>query len=388
MSYFDNQLKMPITDRVKQAYLRGFFEHSLDAPYQSNHKLANEYNQAIDSILKNLGATKNSQFCLMSSSSEGLAHILQSVYIDHIAKTGKNQILHLNVEDADLLLSMKRYEALGVITTEIPVHSNGMLSLAALKMHATKKTTLLTLSWSQRLTGVLQPLHEIALYCQQHQILLHVDISGEIGNQFFELADFPIDFITFEGSRIGAPIGTAGLIVQSPSKFTSMIPSSIENQLKGGPIHMGGVFALQAAIEQCMEDQDHVCIETAQLKNAFEETIKEKFNATIFFEESERLPYVSAFAIPYIHGELLAFALAENDMQISYGGGQMQRLESIISLAGYDATLSKCAVAVSLSSLTTDEDIDRLIQVLEEIYKQYYPMTQAITQELENASPF
>ena len=68
-------------------------------------------------------------------------------------------------------------------------------------------------------------------------------------------------------------------------------------------------------------------METARLRNQFEESINRAIpEASILFQETERLPNVSVIAFPGVTSELLAFHLAQQDVFASFGGGRHQKL--------------------------------------------------------------
>ncbi|MBI5274129.1 MAG: aminotransferase class V-fold PLP-dependent enzyme [Chlamydiales bacterium] len=388
MLYFDHQLKSVISNNVRDTYLRYMNVYSMDAPYQQDSSLIAAYNRSHEEIHEMLGLGPDATFILTSSSSEGIAHVLQSVFIDYISSLGKNQILTTTIEDADTILSLEKYESLEVNTVQIPLNSQGILTVELLKMYVTPKSCLLSLSLANRLTGVIQPIREIAEYCKQQHILLHVDITTCIGSYMIALKEIGADFITFEGSRIGSTIGSGGLIIQHYHKITPLIPSPIEGCFRGGPLHIAGFFAMHAALKEKYQQQDEVSIEVASLRNYFEKAIVEKLGAKTFHKPLSRVCHISCFGLPHMHGQLLAFLLSQQEIFVSFGGGQTQRLEHILESTGIGSIAAKTAVSVCFTAEHTKEDVDLLIDALVAISKKYQLFSDEIYQELVHDNSF
>lgn len=310
MLYLDHQLQTKLNEKAKEVYIRYLDLLPLEAPYSQNKTFKEHFAICEEETRHLLGMGPSAVMMPITSSSEGLAHLLHSLYLEEIIPTGKNQILTTTIEDASTLLSIEQYRALGVISSQVPINEMGLITLETLESYVTPKTALLSLSWAHRLTGVVQPIAEIAHYCQKKGILLHVDMSIAIGTQYFELEDLPIDFVTIEGSRIGAPLGTGLLIIQNYRKLTPFMPSSIQGMLRGGPLPMAGWLSCMVAIKERYEAREQMTIEVAQVRNRFEKVVEENLKGVIFFKESERIPSVSCFALPLVSGELLALSFS------------------------------------------------------------------------------
>ena len=62
------------------------------------------------------------------------------------------------------------------------------------------RTSLVSLSWANGLTGVIHPVADLAEACQAKGVCLHVDASYAIGKHYFRFEDLNIDYLTFDGS--------------------------------------------------------------------------------------------------------------------------------------------------------------------------------------------
>ncbi len=378
MLYLDHQYQTKIHPKAKEVYLRYIDSEAIESPYHLQSSIREHFEICEEEMRHFLGLGPSAAIMPITSSAEGFAHLLHSLYLNEIPETGKNQILTTTIEDASTLLAIEQYKSLGVISSQIPVNEQGCIDLETLEAFVTPKTGLITLSWAHRLTGVVQPIAEIAAFCQKRGILFHVDISIAIGTQYFELQDLGVDFVTIEGSRIGAPVGTGLLIVQNYRKFSSFIPSSVKGMLRGGPVPMAGWLACMVAIKERYESREQLTIEVAQIRNRFEKAVKETLSGHVFFQSSDRIPSICCFALPMLSGELLAFCLSEKETSVNFGGGQVQRLEFILKESHIEPLLAKSAISLCFDTTHTLTDMKVLIDQLKSIQQQY---TTTLSQE-------
>lgn len=345
-----------------EAMLPFFKEHwgSTTAPHQMGQELFPALNKGTETILEALGAKPEDRFYFFSSSIDAVHHLLLSHYFDSIRHTGKNHILTTNIEEAAVLMSLKRLEEIGCSGKILSVNAQGQLTKEVLEEALRPRTSIVSISWANGLTGVVHPIADLAEACHARDVRLHVDASYVIGKFYFRFEDLPIDFLTFDGSLIHAPKGTAGLLVKEKTLLSPPLAS-----MAGIPV--GGIAALAAALQEGVDKFDHVCLETVRLRDKLQQGILKGFpEAIVLFQQAERLPNCCAIAFPGIISDALLFLLHRKGIYASLGGGQCQKLSHILVASGIDEMLSQCALSFSLSFETTEEEIDYAIRTIVE----------------------
>ncbi len=351
----------PLSSSI-EAMLPFFREHwgSITAPHQMGQELFPALHRSLSSIVGLLGAKDKDRFYFFSSSGEAIAQLYQSHYFDHIRDTGKNHIVTTSIEEAPTLISLKRLEELGCVGKTLPVNAQGQLTKEALDEALRPRTSLVSISWANGLTGVIHPIMDLAEACHAKDVRLHVDASYVIGKIYFRFEDLDIDFLTFEGSVLHAPKGTAGLIVKDKTLFSHTI-----SFMMGTPL--GQVAALAQSLDEVNAMFDHLCLETARLRDKLERGVQKGFpEAIVLFQKVERLPNCCAIAFPGIVADALLFLLNSKGVYASLGGGHCQKLSHILMACGMDKTLAQCALSFSLSFETTEEEIDYAIKTISE----------------------
>jgi cysteine desulfurase len=333
---------------------------SIAAPHQMGQELIPAWEQSLESILDVLGAKKEDRFYFFSSNSEAIRELYQWHYLDQIRNTGKNHIVTTNIEEAAILSSLKRLEELGCVGKILSVNAQGQLTQAILDDALRPRSSLVSISWANGLTGVIHPIADLAEACQAKDVRLHVDASYMIGKTYFRFEDFNIDFLTFDGSLLHAPKGTAGLLVKEKTNFSYPASPMVRTP-------MGQLVALAQALEKGRSMFDHLCLETARLRDKLEKGVQEGFpDAVLLFQEAERLPNCSSIAFPGVIGDALLFLLNRKGVYASFGGGHCQKLSQILLASGFDETLAQCALSFSLSFETQEKEIEDAIETIVE----------------------
>ncbi len=346
------------------------------APHQMGQELFPSLNRCTESILASLGARAEDRFYFFHSSDDAISHLYLSHYFDSIRNTGKNHILTTNIEEAPVLMSLKRLEDLGCHGKILSVNQQGQLTKDALEEALKTRTSLVSLSWANGLTGVIHPIADIAEACRAKDVRLHVDASYVIGKLFFRMEDLGIDFLTFDGSLLHSPKGTAGLIAKEKATFSG--PHSLARG-----VSVGGIAALSQALEDGSQMFDHMCLETARLRDKLEKGIQEGIpDAEVLFQKAERLPNCTAIAFPGVVSDALLFLLHRKGVYASLGGGHSQKLFHILAASGVDETLAQCALSFSLSFETKEEEIDYAIKTIVECAQNLKTLSRKMIEEI------
>lgn len=248
-----------------------------------------------DAVLRLLGADEKSHLLQTASSAESDFQVIFSIYRDYIQQTGRNHLLTLESDERTIQYPIQMLETLGVHRKTVEANSQGQLTKEMLLEKIKPRVAMLSLSWASKLTGVIQPVWDIAELCKEKGIKLHLNIENVIGALYFQLKEIEADFFTFNG----------GIIAKEP--FTL----AFENQSGD----------LLAALQNRMDKMDHLCMETARLRDVWESGIKAQFPESHSpFQTVHRLPHISLLEFPGVHAEALAYLLYQQGIQAEIAG--------------------------------------------------------------------
>jgi len=295
-----------------------------------------------------------------------------------VIESGRNHFLTLGAEEASFLMGIERLKPLGIQLQKAPLNERGILTPEALEKVLSPRTGLVSLSWANGVTGIVQPIAELAEVCQKKEVPFHVDVSDALGKRYFRFEDLPIDYLTFDGERLYGPKGTGGLISRRP--LGSFISGGMEQEgRRGGALNLPGLMGLGIAFEECEAHFNHVCLEIARLRQAFETNVIHGLpDAKVLLKEGERLPSVSLITFPGVRSELLAFHLAKQGIYVGLGGGRHQTIERLLLELGFDSETARCTLSFSLGRETTETELQKVCSALVDAVSQCQTLSKEI----------
>lgn len=368
--YLDNSTTTRPSDKTVSRMIP-FFNEKWGSP-SSPHAMGQEVNASIEeslhSIYALLGAKETDGFVFTSSGTEAVNHVFQSVYHDVTRLTGKNQFIASNIDEASALMTVARLEEWTCVGKMAKANSAGQVTVEAVQEMINPRTALVSLSWANGLTGVINPIAEISSMCREKDVLFHVDATHILGKLFFQLGDIAPTFVTFNGDHLHAPKGTGGLHIKEGVKCSSFIVGSMDQGgRRAGMLNVPALIGLGEAAREALDARDLVCTEVARLRNFFESEILSQIeDSKVFFQDQERLPHISAIAFPGIVNEALLYSLNRKGVYASIGGGNLQQIGLVLAASGVDEVTAHSAISFSLSRETTEDDVLCAVDLIKE----------------------
>ncbi len=262
--------------------------------------------------------------------------VFLSTYIDWMQESGRTHILVAAHDHCSLVEGARRLEKLGATKKEIPLNHFGQVTAEALEKELSPRSALLSLSWVSELTGVIQPIYDLATVCEEKGVRLHVDATGALGQIHFQFSDLGADFLTFEAGVLVAEGRTL-----SPLYFDEESP---------------------VASAKTEEEPGLFSLESLRLRDFFEERLTERApDCQILFQNADRIASCSALAFPRVHGELLAATLSSQGIEATTGKG---RLPKLLLACGVSPLVAYSAVSLNLKGRETEKEMIELCDTL------------------------
>lgn len=329
------------------------------APHKMGQELINALDSRYQMIYDLVGAKEKDAFHFTSSGAEAINQVFWSVFIERARKEGKCHIIVSSIEDAPTMQCAKRLEELGCTIKIAPVNAQGQIDLAKLSELISPRTALISITMAHGLTGVIQPFEEVARIAKEKNVLLHLDATYALGK--IPLDEMPADYLTFAGDRIHSVKGSGGLFVKEGAPLSPFILAG-----HGGHFDIPSFMALSAAAQQSSLYLDMMNLEVARLRDLLES----KLSGTALYKDSPRLPNTTTVVFPKAHQEALLYLLNRKGVYATIGGPYSGHLSRI---AG-----DECAISFSLSRMTTEEEIFRAADIINEAVRQLQTIAEDI----------
>lgn len=339
-AYLDNHsAAKPCSSALER--MKPYLEDEWGASFAPHQKGIEETH--VETLYDFVGAKPDDRFYFASSGADAIQKLLDHLYLETSRKVGKTRYIASSLEDAPLLHALKRLEELGCHAHIAPLKKDGRVDLKQLEEAIDPRTALVSVSFADALTGVIQPIEEIAAVCREKGVLFHVDATYAAGKLPLEIAG---NYLTFAGDRMHGLKSSGALFAKGAVPFPAL----------GSSVDVPSLAALSAAAQQATLSMDLMGLETARLRSRFEAGLLQEIpGAKALFADSLRLPNVSLFTFPAVHAEALLYTLHRKKVYATIGGVYHQHLHRILHACGCEEI---GAVSFALSRYTTEEEID------------------------------
>lgn len=366
-TYFDNATYMPMFQSVKST----LFE-KMDIPFSCERPLYakdEELKKEVESALLTIRAffsLEEKDLILASSSHRQSIEFVYHLHLENVIKqTGKNHIFYLSFDRIELLEELKKLEEKGCILEEIPIDQNGQIDLEKLKNRITPRTSLISLSYADQSTGVVQNIYELQDLCQSLGVSLHLDLSSIMGKIYFSSQATKVSYMTYSGHRQGGVDGLALVLIPYQYSYRHLADRLFLKEKEYGKLLATSVF-----FYECMQMTDEFFFDMPTFKETFEASILEAIDGVkILFSNIERLQSHSIIYFPHVHAELFLFILKEKNVFASIGKTGENTLSHQLQKMHIPLIEAKSALCFSFSHKTKKEGIQEGVQLIKESYE-------------------
>jgi len=330
--------------------------------------------EAFSTFYELVEAKKADHFILTSSGAEGVNHVVWAAYLDITRKTGKNHFVCGALDEAPAIMAMSRLAEAGCLHEMVPANEEGIITAKAVAETLTPRTAMVSISWANGLTGVVQPVAEIAEVCRERGVLFHVEATHVVGKGYYTFEESGADLLTFEGIP-----GMGGLFIREGVEISPFILGGNEQAfMRAGPINESLLLEWGRTIKENLRFRDHLCMETARLRDRFECLV-----GGGLFADQERLPHISAQLFPGVASDALFYLLKRRGVNHgSFGGNRFQHLMHLLQTCGIPEPDCHCGLSFIFSHETTEEEVEKVAERVLEIVDQLREYSKGLMEEV------
>jgi cysteine desulfurase NifS len=371
--YLDNNATTRVADAVREAMLP-----YLDAVHgnpSSIHGLGREAREAVESARRQVARLINARprrviFTGSGSEADNLA--LKGVAFAHRDK-GRH-IITTRIEHPAILKSCKFLDRLGYRITYLEVDEHGWLPPERLQQALTDDTILVSVMLANNEVGTILPIRELCAIAHERDVLFHTDAVQAAGKIKVDVEELGVDLLTISGHKFHAPKGIGALYVKKGIKLESLIHGgNQEGGLRAGTESVPAIVGLGKAAElaqKSLRDSQNMVRLRDRLEAGIRKLIPE---ARLNGHPEKRLPNTLNLTLPGLRGESLVVALDQHGISLSSGSacksGSPEPTHVLIAM-GKSEEDAHCAVRLSLSHHTTEQDIDETVAALEAVLEE------------------
>lgn len=368
--YLDYNATSPVRPEVLEAMLPYYQEHfgNPSSVHWAGRQVAGAVEKAREQVAQLINASP-AEIVFVSCGSEGDNMAIKGT-LDALKGRG-NHIITTAVEHPAVLETCQFLEKQGIDVTYLPVDQDGMLDLADLEAAITDKTVLISVMWANNETGNIYPIEEIGRIAKKYNIRFHTDAVQAVGKIPVDVQKANIDLLVLSGHKVGAAKGVGAIFVRRGTRMTALIHGGHqERNRRAGTQNVAGIVGLGKACELAALELDDYYQRVRRLRDRLEDGIFNqvpdiKLNGTP--DRDKRLPNTMNVSFAYIEGESLLLNLDMYQIAASSGSactsGSLEP-SHVMGAMCVEVTLAHSSTRFSLGPETTDQDIDKVLDVL------------------------
>lgn len=373
--YLDANATTPVLPEVVAAMLPYFTEQAGNpsATHQSGQRTRSAVERARSSVAALLHASPK-EIVFTSGGTESNNAALFGVLQPYLDRHERAHLITTAIEHHAVLYPAEVLAGRGIEVTFLQPAADGRVSPEALSAALRPHTRLLSVMLANNETGTVQPLGKLARIAKAHnpQLLVHTDAVQAAGKLPLDLSgEFKnVDLLSISGHKLYAPQGTGALFVRQGVQLTPLLHGGPhERQRRAGTENVPGIVALGSAAAMAAA---WLASDGPQQLAALRDRLETGLLAAIPHAQANgsvehRLPNTTNLRIDGVDAEALLIALDMQGIAASFGAacqsGATEPSHVLLAM-GLSPAEARFSLRLSLSRLTTAEEIDRSLEII------------------------
>lgn len=256
----------------------------------------------------------------------------------------------------------------------VPVTPDGLLDLKVLEelLRQEPRPSLLSVMLANNETGVIQPVQEAAALAKKYGALVHCDAVQAAGRIKLDMPALGVDFLTLSAHKIGGPQGVGALVLGLCGDTPVLLHGGgQEKGARAGTENVAAIAGFGTAAEKALSGLGAYAA-LGTLRDRIEQTIGSMGEITIYGAQAPRVANTSLFSLPGRPSETMQMALDLEGIAVSAGAACSSgsaRPSPVLSAMGVPEKEARAALRVSLGWATSQEEIERFLEIFEKIYR-------------------
>lgn len=284
------------------------------------------------------------------------------------AAEGRSRVLVSAVEHASVAQTAQWLHEQGRAKVEVvPVSASGVVDLEALEELLDSDVLMVSVMAANSETGVLNPIHEVALISKSAGAMVHCDATQLVGRLDFDLSESGVDLLSMSGHKICGPTGV-GALVGTRTGLGMIRPithgGGHERGLRSGSLNVVGIVGLGIASELATKERADEMRRVAVLRDRLvDELVTRLRGVHQNGDMGRRLPNTASLRFEQADAEAVVSNM--DPVAVSTGSacssGAIEP-SSVLLAMGLDRDAAFETVRFSLGRFTTDDDIDLAVE--------------------------
>ncbi|MBR6897950.1 MAG: cysteine desulfurase [Lachnospiraceae bacterium] len=368
--YLDNSATTPVIPEVADEMdrvLRNCFGNpsSMHHLGMDSSKVIKEARQTVAKTLK----CRESEIIFTSCGTE--ADNLAIIGAATRASRAGKHVITSDIEHPAVLESMKALETCGFEVTYLPVNNDAVIDAEELKAAIRPDTVLVSLMYVNNEVGSVMPVAEAgrAIKSANPNTLFHVDAVQAYTKMPLRPQSMGIDLLSASGHKIHASKGVGFLYASDKVKFnTLMLGGGQQSGRRSGTENVPGIAGMALAADKAFSSMEEDVARMYALKSYFIGELLKLDGVYINGRYGrDSAPHIISASFEGIRSQVLLNALDAKGICVSSGSACSANHPGIsrtLKSMGVKSALLDSTIRFSMSALTTKEELDYTLEVL------------------------
>jgi len=280
-----------------------------------------------------------------------------------------NHIITSSIEHHAVIETCKFLERRGFRVTYLPVDEYGLVDPNDVKKAITDKTILISVMQASNEVGTVEPIAEIGRIAKEAGIYFHTDAVQTAGHIPIDVNQLGVDLLSMSAHKLYGPKGVGALYIR---KGTKLIPfmhgGEQERRRRASTENVPGIVGFGKAVELAQQEISEEAERLTYLRDQLINGLLERIDHTrLNGHPIMRLPNNVNVSVDFVEGESMLLNLDLEGICASTGSAcSSSSLEPshVLLALGLAHEQAHGSLRFSLGKWTTDEEIERVLDVL------------------------
>jgi len=369
MIYLDYSATTPVDKRVLDTFNKVCLEYpgnsnSLHSLGVKSKELEDYTTEEISKMLK----VKKSEIIYTSGASESNNLAIKGICMKY--KNRGKHIITTFLEHSSIIAPLNYLSNMGFDVDFVKIDDNGLVDLENLKSLIRDDTILVSVCMVDSEIGIKQPIQEIAKILEEYpKCYFHVDCTQALGKVSVDLTG--VDLASMSAHKIYGLKGIGLLVKKENIQIEPIIHGGKSTTVfRSGtpalPLMVSMMKAMKLIIPNIDKNYEYINKFSEKIKNKLMEYPLVHINST-----ENSIPHTINFSLKKIKPETFIHALDTNEIYISTKSAcsSSDSMSNAVYALTKDRELSNQSLRISLSYMTTEEEIDKFLKIFDECYK-------------------
>ncbi len=289
-----------------------------------------------------------------------------------IAWAGKakgNRLITSAVEHHAVLHALRNLEKFGFEIVTLPVDRYGRVDPEHLTQALNDRTVLVSLNLANNEVGTLQPMADLIRRVRAHRgVAIHVDAVQAAPYLAIDVRDLDVDLLSIAAHKFEGPKGAGALYMKHGTILLPQLQGGTQERYRrAGTENVAGAVGMGVALTLAVAELSDTAPRLARMRDRLRDAVLAVPNVELTGHPRKRLPGHLSVVAREADGDTIVTNLDLAGLAASTGSACTTGSTDpshVLTALGYPEDEARGSLRLTLGRTTTDEDIDRAIEMI------------------------